>query len=235
MPDYKYLGEELELFEHALNWKRYFAKHIIPFLGNTVLEAGAGVAGTTPFLCKKTHDLWVCLDPDEKHIAAVQSSISRGILPAFCKTRIGTLANLSLEETFDSILYIDVLEHIQNDANEIQTASKHLNKDGFLIILSPAHPWLYTQYDKSIGHYRRYTRKSLSALFSEPFVEGSIKHLDSAGVMASLANKLILKKDMPNLMQVLFWDRFIIPVSRLLDPLSGFCVGKSILGIWQKK
>ena len=58
----EYIGNELELFSRAVNWKRYFASRITPWLGGKVLEVGAGLAETTRWICDGSQATWLCLD-----------------------------------------------------------------------------------------------------------------------------------------------------------------------------
>src|SRR5262249_19659327 len=135
---------------------------------------------------------------------------------------------------FDAILYIDVLEHIEDDRGELARAAERLNAGGALIVLSPAHPFLYTPFDAEIGHFRRYTRASLRAAAPDSLRIGKLKYLDSAGMLASAGNRVLLKASMPTEKQILTWDRMLVPVSRVIDPLLMGRVGKSVLGIWTK-
>jgi hypothetical protein len=135
---------------------------------------------------------------------------------------------------YDAILYIDVLEHIEFDRQEVINAYHHLAPGGVIIILSPAHDFLYSLFDKSIGHYRRYSRKTLLKLRPSDSIIKFTGYLDSVGLLASLGNKLIMKSSMPTKNQILFWDRVLVPVSKVLDRIFRFKVGKSILAIWQK-
>ena len=63
----------------------------------------------------------------------------------------------NIEKKFETILYISVLEHIKDDKDEIDTALSKLKKGGYLIICVPAHNYMYSKFDKEIGHYRRYS------------------------------------------------------------------------------
>jgi len=58
--------------------------------------------------------------------------------------------------------------------------------------------------------------------------------LDSAGTLASLANRLALHQSMPTLRQIAVWDRVLVPVSRVLDPLLAYSIGKVVLAVWRK-
>ncbi len=226
-----YAGTELELFRTARNWKDYCWRQARPFLGERVLEVGAGLGATTQSWCRQTHREWLCLEPD----AANAATLEQLDLPAFCRAQCGTLADLDAAQTFDTILYLDVLEHIADDRGEIARAAQHLNAGGALVVLAPAHQWLYTPFDEAIGHHRRYTRRTLSALMPETLAQRELRYLDCAGILASLANRLILRAAQPTPAQLSFWDTRLVPVSRRLDWLWRYRVGKSVLGVWRKR
>jgi SAM-dependent methyltransferase len=235
-PELPYIGKELDLFAHAQNWKHYWAGLLAPYLRGDVLEAGAGLGVNTRLLRTENQRRWVCLEPDATLLDRFGASLKTAPLIAPCELRVGTVASLDASELFDVILYIDVLEHIADDAGELRQAAAHLRTGGRLIVLSPAHGWLFSEFDAAIGHHRRYNRKSLRAAGEatpQLHLERLI-YLDSCGLIASTANRLLLRQSMPTLRQILFWDRTLVPCSRLLDPLLLRGVGKSIVGIWIK-
>lgn len=233
---FSYAGSELELFSGAVNWKKYLRQHISRFLGSRVLEVGAGLGGTTVSLYNSSVDQWLALEPDPSLLQILEEKIEFGELPPNCQSYLGTIADLpsSLEGLFDSILYVDVLEHINDDFSEVKKASQYLATGGFLIVLSPAHQWLYTPFDEAIGHYRRYNRDSLLRLTPSNLHCVSMKYLDSVGLLASLANRLVLKSSQPSKKQITFWDQYMVNLSRFTDPLLSHTIGKSILVVWQK-
>ena len=139
------------------------------------------------------------------------------------------------EQFFDSILYIDVLEHIRNDKKEVIKASQHLKANGNLVILGPAHQWLFTPFDAAIGHYRRYSKPTLKAVLPDDIEVIKLAYLDCVGLLASLGNKLVLRQSQPTLKQIKVWDRFMVPISRRLDPALGYRLGKSILLVGRKR
>ena len=234
MKDIKYIGEELGIFARATNWKSYYASLIKPHLGQRVLEVGAGLGATTPALHDPSVREWVCLEPDESFYKLLDEKINSGELPAGCKAVHGTLASLPEDDLYDAILYIDVMEHIEDDHAEARIAGRHLKLDGHLIVLSPAHQWLFTAFDHSIGHFRRYSRTRLAQITPINCTVHKLIYLDSAGMLLSTANKLFLRQSMPTLEQILFWDQFVVPVSKILDRLFSFNLGKSVVGIWRR-
>lgn len=233
--DSNYIGTELELFEGALHWKKYYGEIIKPYLRGQVLEVGAGIGGTTSTLCDGSQNSWLCLEPDTKLSARIQEKIDRNLLPGYCSVKSTYSNELDSSYTFDAILYIDVIEHIERDDEELKTASRLLRKGGALIILVPAHQFLYTPFDKKIGHFRRYSKSRLEQSIPSELKKEKLYYLDSVGLSASLANKFFLRSEMPNTKQIALWDNYMVPLSSILDKLTGYHAGKSLLGVWIKQ
>lgn len=228
-----YEGNELELFRHAENWKRYWSAQVRPHLGSRVLEVGAGIGVNTPFLYQGAAE-WVCLEPDST-MAATLAERQRTMPSAGTRTVAGVITDLPQEPSFDSIVYIDVLEHIADDAAEVAAATARLRPNGTLIVLGPAHSWLFSPFDAAIGHHRRYSPGALRALTRPELEVVSLRQLDAVGIMASLANSLLLRSQAPTLSQIMLWDRVMVPMSRLIDPLLAYRFGKSILAVWRRR
>ncbi|MCU1336233.1 MAG: methyltransferase family protein [Bryobacterales bacterium] len=230
--EFKYAGSELELFEKARNWKAYWRAQIARFVRGEVLEVGAGIGSNTLTLAGLDYERWTCLEPDAAlaaRIAALIEVASGGRH----KVAAGTIDDLPAEAKFDAILYIDVLEHIEDDRAEMARAAGRLKPGGALIVLAPAHPFLFTPFDTAIGHFRRYTRASLRAAVPRTLRLEKLVYLDTAGMLASAANRLLLQSSMPTERQILTWDRLLVPVSRVIDPVFAGRVGKSVLGVWR--
>jgi len=225
--NYSYIGSELELFRNALNWKAYYRQLIAQYLGAEVLEVGAGIGATTESLCRGSHLRWLCLEPDPLLVDELKTSIASGYLPKYCEQRVGTLHDVRREEKFDTIIYIDVLEHIKDDKVELKLAREHLKYGGFLVVLAPAHQWLFTPFDEALGHHRRYSKNTLLAVIPDSFECVNLNYLDSVGLIASLGNRFLLKRKMPTKQQTM------VPLSRILDPLLNYSVDKTVIGVWR--
>jgi hypothetical protein len=144
------------------------------------------------------------------------------------------LQDLEPAQHFDTVLYIDVLEHIQDDGRELNRAALHLNPGGSLIVLVPAHQSLFTPFDRFIGHFRRYNAASLRACSPAGLKLEKLLYLDSVGLCASIGNKLLLRQSMPSRRQILIWDSVMVPLSRWFDPILGHRLGRSLLAVWLK-
>jgi 2-polyprenyl-3-methyl-5-hydroxy-6-metoxy-1,4-benzoquinol methylase len=232
--NYQYPGNELELFREAKNWKNYYAGILRPYINGAVLEVGAGIAETSPYLFNEKVSHWTCLEPDEGFFTILQKKINEGKLPANFSAINGTITSLTENDLYDTIVYIDVLEHIEKDRAELQLATKHLKPGGRLIILSPAFQTFYNKFDRAIGHYRRYTKKTLKAVIPGGMKQEKLLYLESGGTLLLLMAKLFKKDSHPSLKQVLFWDKTVVPASKILDKMIGYSYGKTIIGIWEK-
>jgi SAM-dependent methyltransferase len=235
MNDFKYSGEELDVFGGAHNWKSYWVEKIRSYIGKNVLEVGAGIGATTMALKNVPHDAWFCVEPDPLLCEKILERKSTGEIASNVRIQNCTALDLVGKNKFDTILYIDVLEHIENDREELEIALSLLNDGGVIIILSPAHNYLYSQFDKKIGHHRRYNKKELSKIIPSGMLIKQMLYMDSVGFFASLANKIILKQSDPTAAQVGVWDKVMVPLSRMIDPIILNLAGKSILAICQKK
>ena len=230
---YTYSGEELDVFALATRWKAYWSQRIRSYIGQQVLEVGAGIGSNAQIFRDLPCQRWVGLEPDAAMCERMGEAHRRGLMPAGHEVRCGTSTSLRTEEKFDTILYIDVLEHIEDDRAELHHIARHLRPGGHIIVVSPAHAFLYSEFDRKIGHYRRYDKRSLRSVVPDGLSLVTLHYLDCVGMLASLANRLLLRSDTPKAGQVRLWDSVMVPTSNLLDPLLGFQVGKSIVCVLQ--
>jgi SAM-dependent methyltransferase len=232
---YKYPGEELEIFSQAICWKSYCSSQIHGYLGQRVLEVGAGIGATTRTLCNRPYEIWLALEPDSKMAAELTRQVELETLPSYCKIQCGTLEDVIPGQLFNTILYVDVLEHIKDDFSELQRAANLLSPGGFLIVLAPAYQCLYTSFDRAIGHYRRYSLQRLLDLTPVGVKCVRTRYLDSVGLLALLGNRGLLKAKHPTRKKIIFWDRYMVALSQILDLILFYSIGKSILVVWQRE
>ena len=179
MSDFAYVGSELELFAHATNWKAYWSRRLSRFVGARVLDVGAGLGATARVLAASAQR-WSCLEPDPELAGRLRSAISSGELPPQCEVVQRFVEDLVASEEYDTVLYVDVLEHIEHDREQLERSARLLAPGGHIVVLAPAHNRLFSPFDKAIGHHRRYDKRMLRAL-SPGGCERRAMYSDAAG------------------------------------------------------
>lgn len=234
MKDSKYIGNELTIFKDAVNWKQYWYNSISKFISGDVLEIGAGIGINTNLLLQNHSDIRsiTSIEPDKILSDQILDNIKGDTSKVVVLNQY--LEDLSTDKKFDTIIYIDVIEHIKDDSSELSKAKSHLKEGGLLIILVPAYNFLFSPFDDAIGHYRRYNRKMLINAIPDDLSMLKLFYLDSLGLCASLLNKFVLKQSYPTKSQIQKYDKLIVPISRITDRLILNSFGKSLVGIWKK-
>lgn len=77
-------------------------------------------------------------------------------------------------------------------------------------------------------------RRSLAEIMPDTLGLQCLRYLDSVGVLLSLANRMLLRSPRPSHAQIGVWDRWVVPVSRTIDSLLAYRIGKTVVGVWQK-
>lgn len=227
-----YPGGELELFKDARHWKRYWSGQTKPFVTGRVLDAGCGIGANAEWLMNTAVTGYTFLEPDARLLSRVPAFATDPVL-AKGERIIGTTTELS-GRVFDTILYIDVIEHIEDAAAELRRAYGLLAPGGRIIIVVPAFQYLFSAFDTAVGHHRRYTKRLLKENLPEGMEVARSRYLDSLGLLLSLGNKWFLKQGQPTAVQIAFWDRRVVPISRVLDPIMLHSFGRSLFCVARK-
>jgi SAM-dependent methyltransferase len=228
----EYPGQELDLFKEAVNWKRYFAELLEPHVSGRVLDVGCGMGVNALFISNPGIRSYTFLEPDASLLERVEENASLPVLWNAEKVN-GTTDDLA-GRRFDTVLYLDVLEHIADGAAELERAKGLLAPDGRLVVLAPAFNMLFSPFDRAVGHHRRYTRTSLAKEMPDGMQCILSRYLDGLGSMLSLGNRLLLRRALPTQAQIRFWDRRVVPLSRRFDTLFGSCFGRSLVAVYRK-
>ena len=222
----EYDGWELNFFDDAKNFRNYQWKLIKDKIKKKILEVGPGNCVFLDRYCKISKEIFL-FEPSENFRIKLSSKIEN-----FKEVKLIKEYDNS---KYDTIIYLDVVEHIEDDQNEILSAYNRLNKDGYLIINVPAFQFLYTDYDKKIGHYRRYSKSSFKRLLQNLNINNfNMSYFDSIGFCLIFFSKYLAVSNKVNLQGgVKFWN-FLIPISKILDILLSPLIGKSLMVIIKK-
>lgn len=227
-----YPGKELEALSVAVNYHRWIVRRIEPYLGETVAEVGAGVGSVSQLLLEQDIGRLIAFEP------------SSNMYPFLAENLAGERRAETINDFFDaryapggldSVLYINVLEHIEDDRAELRRALDALKPGGHLVIFVPALAWLYSDFDSQIGHFRRYTRSGLRKLVTDAgFVVREAGYFDIAGILPWFVYFVLLRRSI-NAGSVSLYDKLVVPVMRIVEGVIPPPVGKNVLLIARKE
>jgi SAM-dependent methyltransferase len=214
--------ENLEAMEEARNYNA----HLLSLAaraseaGGSVLDFGAGL-GTFARPMRDAGRTVVCIEPDPDARSGLRAA--------------GMEAHASLADApprlFDGIYTFNVLEHIDDDAAALSGLYERLRPGGRLIVYVPAFQVLFSAMDRAVGHRRRYRRGALKrAVEQAGFRVSRARYVDSLGFLAALVFRLA-GNDSGRISpaSVRLYDRFVFPVSRVLDAVCCRWFGKNLL------
>lgn len=226
-----YPGKELEAMSFAVNYHRWIVDAFAPYLGEHVAEVGAGIGSMSRLILAKPIRRLHAFEP------------SRNMFPALAEGLRGENRAVAVNEffgpkqagqSFDSILYINVLEHVQDDQGELANAWQALKPGGRLLVFVPALQWLYSDFDRQVGHFRRYRRGALvKAAQAAGFVIEKARYFDAAGVIPWYIHFVLLRRTMGE-GSVSLYDKVAVPATRFLESIVPPPIGKNILLVARK-
>jgi SAM-dependent methyltransferase len=191
----------------------------------SVLDFGAGIGSIASLFRQYTG-----IPPETLEIDPVQAEVlrSRGFSPA------QSLDDLAGE--FDFVYTSNVLEHIEDDLGVLKQLHAKLASGGRIAIFVPAFQSIWTTLDDKVGHYRRYTKLTISEQLKKAgFEVESIGYKDSIGFMLALIFKVVgSKSGEPSDLSLWIFDRLLWPVSRALDLIASPFFGKNVLVVARK-
>jgi glycosyltransferase involved in cell wall biosynthesis len=220
---------------NARAFNRWMYRQIAPFVGRHVLEAGCGIGNLTELLLDS--ERLIATDFDPFYLEMIERRY--GHLENFRSlpmdlTRGEDYLRLS-DERLDTIICLNVLEHIEADRDVLRHFHRALAPGGHAIILVPQHPWLYSPTDKSLGHVRRYTAQELHDKLAEAGFE--VVHqqgFNRLGTVGWYVSGQLLGKEHLSPGQMKMYNR-VLPVAKLLErvpalpALSAIAVGRKPL------
>ena len=225
----EYPGLELETFDKAKIWRKYIFFLIKKYFKNEILEVGAGIGSFTKNYINEFNNITLS-ETDSKNLDYIKKK--------FGAKKIDTSDKLiqNINKKFNTIIYLNVLEHIEGDIDEINNALEKLNSNGYLIVLVPAHNKLYSKFDKAVGHVKRYELDFFKKNKFENTELVDLYYLDCLGYLLYYINRIFFKEETyPSKFKVMVWDKFFTPITILIDFLLRYRFGKNIMCIYRKK
>ena len=226
-----YPGKELEAMSHAVNYHQWIVDEFEPYLGETLAEVGAGMGTVSKMLLAKGLKRLYAFEPSRNMYPFLEQQL-RGEERA---TAINDFFSPTYADIgIDAVVYINVLEHIENDRAELMNALASLKPNGHALLFVPAQAWLYSKFDKQLGHYRRYTAKGLSNRVRQVGLSiVKLRYFDFIGMIPWYVNYVLLKNTLGKT-SVSLYDKLAVPIMRRLEGLISPPIGKNVLLIGKK-
>jgi len=200
------------------------------WVGRRVLEIGSGIGNLSAFLVERHCERLVLTDTREEYLDRLRTRFAKhpnvAVAPLYLPTELGALA----AQHFDTIICLNVLEHVDDDTASLQAIRRMLAPAGRLILLVPALPALYGTIDKALGHHRRYKRAPLTSLLEATgFKVAHVEYFNLAGVPGWWFAGRVLRRQMIPAASLKLYDA-LVPLFRL-ERLIPWRVGQSIIAI----
>ena len=198
-----------------------------PALGRKILEVGCGTGNFTRLLGESGAEvLGVELEPTFVEVAKKATRH----LPRV-RVEQSNVLDREWRPTFDTIVLLDVIEHIEDDVATLSTLREALLPGGRIIIKVPALPAIFGSLDTAVGHYRRYTTASLSnSLRSAGFVGIKQHAFNAVGILGWWLNGKVLRRTTPPAAQLKSFD-MLVPIIKALDRIAPQGLGLSLVAI----
>jgi 2-polyprenyl-3-methyl-5-hydroxy-6-metoxy-1,4-benzoquinol methylase len=223
------LHSTLESLDDAVNYANWITHLFQPFLQGEILEIGAG-HGTMSERLSRYGNLTATEPYEEAALLLADRFREDSKISVHQADALSAVKN----QTFNSIVMINVLEHIEDDKGTVQILADSLTPNGHLAVYVPAFQLLYSKFDRDIGHFRRYRKKELEKLMTDAglkIVRSSYVNLP--GAFLWLLSARILRMTPTKQWSTQLYDKFAVPVVRRVESLvtvpfgqSLFCVGR---------
>jgi SAM-dependent methyltransferase len=239
--DIHYDGRDLEVLAAAPNYHRWLLQAFESYIGKNLVEVGAGIGNIAARLITLPLTRLHLVEPSTNMFIRLKKNFSdrldgspRVILH---NSNLAKAADdLKARGDVDTFLYINVLEHIEDDVAELKLMHDVLPKGGHICIFVPALKWLYGAKDKKLGHFRRYSRLELAdKCRAAGFDILVLKWFDIVGIAPWWVKHCLLRHHDVTPGEIRFYDRLVIPVCAFIENLVTPPIGKNLILVARKR
>ena len=219
----------LDIFDSAEVWIKYVHFLNRKYYKNDFLEIGAGIGSFADKYKRNIKNIFLT-EIDKNNLNILKKKYQNDTNVTILESEV-----TKISQKFNTICHFNVLEHVKEDKEEIINCLNKINKDGYLVILAPAHNELYGNLDREVGHYRRYKKSFFKHLNLSDGKIVELKYMDCMGYILYYMNKLIYKNETyPSSLKIFIWDKIFTPITILLDFLTAYRFGKNVLCVIKK-
>jgi len=229
-----YAGRDLEAMAFARNYHGWIRDLFAPHVRGDVAEVGAGDARFSTLLLELAPRSLTLFEPSADMHARQRTYLPEAAPVTRHQATFTDLADRHVA-VFDTMVYVNVMEHIADDDGELALIHRALRPGGTLCLFVPALPWLMSDFDRSIGHHRRYVRAALRTQARSAGFELVRSHyLDFPGVLPWFVIMRLMRGQL-TLAKVATYDRYVVPWMRRIETLRPPPFGKNLILIARKR
>lgn len=234
----EYFGHDLDSMDLAVNYHNWILDIFRPALGQDIVEVGAGTGSFSKLLLETSPKSLTLIEPSDMF-----EKLKREIDPVEYETEINLINGIfndfvktnSSDPQPDTIVYINVLEHVEDDAAELQLMRSTLSENGKICIFVPAVPFLLSDFDRQIGHFRRYSRNELvSKCENAGFKILLVRGFDFPGILPWLVKYRLMRSLSIEQSMVKLYDRLFVPPIRFVEDIIKPPIGKNLILVAEK-
>ena len=236
MTEEHYVGQDLEALADIPNYQNWILSHFRPYLHGRVLEIGAGV-GTLSAKYRSAVDRATLLEPAPNLIGQLRAKFhgDAGVTVIDQRVEDARQAGTLRDGSFDAIVLINVLEHIDDDAEMLDHLHRLLVPSGMLLLFVPALQWLFGSLDTLVGHRRRYVAPDLRELVERAgFSIRDLRYFDALGVLPWYVTGRVIKAKLFNERAAKIYDTVGVPLGAFAERFAKPPIGKNLLCVAQR-
>ena len=230
---FTYSGEELDALAEARNYYGWITERFAPYLGDRIVEVGAGIGTYTEHLLRARPAARVtAVEPADNNYPHLARRFAR-------EPRVEAVHGY-LDDAFPagaarSVVAVNVMEHVEDDAAFLAAARRALAPGGHVCLFVPALPALFGTLDEAFEHYRRYTRPALRTLFVRAGLKVErLTYMNLPGTAAWWLSGKVLRRRTVSARDARLYDRWVVPWVRALERRWSPPFGQSLLAVARK-
>jgi SAM-dependent methyltransferase len=226
--EHAYQHRVLESLGSAQNYIAWLASLARPYLGSDPIEIGAGAGDYAA--------AWLAEGVGRITLTEVDPYLLGGLRSRFEHDDRVAVRELDVMRSPDgehsAVVALNVLEHIEDDAGALRSARKLVRPGGAIVMLVPAFEFATSRFDLDIGHYRRYTKKTLGAAYGNAGIEMErLAYVNAPGLLGWIVTMKWFRRTPSEGLLLRAWDKVVVPVARRVEAVKAPPFGQSLLAV----
>ncbi|MDP2665654.1 MAG: methyltransferase domain-containing protein [bacterium] len=231
----QYTGRDLEeaMSVAPPKYHAWILSHFERYLGDMVAEVGAGSGNFSSQLLQKIGGTLIAVEPSTQMYPLLKRRFANDPR-VVCEQHFFRDVASRYNDSLDSIVYVNVLEHVKDDLQELVLARESIKPGGHICVFVPALPFLFSEFDASVGHYRRYKKYQLAMLMRDAGFEiVELLYFDIVGILPWLVFMKRLRQPRTSGSAGLY-DTLVVPPMRKIESLFRPPIGKNLIVVGRR-